>query len=680
MKKLIIIAMLAIIGLSLHAQTAYILNAGDNSVTVINVATNTIVTTITGFSNPQAVSVSPDGSKVYVADYHTDSVSVISTSANTVIAKFPAGIYPNGVAVSPDGNTVYVTNAGDSSVSVINSAADTVLATIFVGNSPRGISASPDGSKIYVANFNSNTVSVINAVADSISATIPVGNYPCGVSVSPDGSKVYVTNQGSQSVSVINTAADTVSATITVGNSPWGVSVSPDGSKVYVANFTSSTVSVINSVNNTVTATILLPTDSYPLGVSVSPDGSKVYIANGSTGGTVSVINGVTNAITTTIPVGMEPVTFGNFISTYTQPTLPVNISASANLICSGTSITLTVGGANTYLWSDSLGTSDTLLVSPTVTTTYTVTGTTEGETGTASITINVVTPVVPNICMVTTDSSSFYNYNVVYWDKTPYTNVDSFIVYRKDVVSSTYLRIGAVSANALSEFTDTSFSIGGPNGGNPRYSSWFYKLAIRDTCGNIGNMSPYHQSMFVQQSGSNFSWNAYGVESGQTNPVTGYSFLRDDNNTGNWHVLVNTGGLSTTDPDYATYPNGNWRIDALGFDCAPTMRLSGMGSFIKSHSNTIKPVPMGIEQHSLNNEQIMIYPNPANEEIKVISEQPTVNSVEIYNLLGEKIYSTLITENRSAITINIATFSKGVYFVKVNTAKGMDVKKIVKE
>jgi alpha-D-ribose 1-methylphosphonate 5-phosphate C-P lyase len=88
----------------------------------------------------------------------------------------------------------------------------------------------------------------------------------------------------------------------------------------------------------------------------------------------------------------------------------------------------------------------------------------------------------------------------------------------------------------------------------------------------------------------------------------------------------------------------------------------------------------MGIEQHSLNNEQIMIYPNPANEEIKVISEQPTVNSVEIYNLLGEKIYSTLITENRSAITINIATFSKGVYFVKVNTAKGMDVKKIVKE
>jgi len=87
---------------------------------------------------------------------------------------------------------------------------------------------------------------------------------------------------------------------------------------------------------------------------------------------------------------------------------------------------------------------------------------------------------VAPPICMVTTDSSSNYNYNVVEWDKTSYSNVDSFIIYRKDAISSNYLRIGAVSKNALSEFVDTAFNIGGPNGGNPQYSSWFYKLAIR--------------------------------------------------------------------------------------------------------------------------------------------------------------------------------------------------------
>src|SRR5207302_632483 len=106
------------------------------------------------------------------------------------------------------------------------------------------------------------------------------------------------------------------------------------------------------------------------------------------------------------------------------------------------------------------------------------------------------------------------------------------FVVYRKDAISAGYIRIGSVSKDSLSRFIDTAFTIGGPNGGNPLYSSWNYKLAIRDTCGNLSAKSPYHQSMFVQQSSSNFSWNPYTVEAGQTNPVTGYSFLRDDNNT----------------------------------------------------------------------------------------------------------------------------------------------------
>ena len=97
----------------------------------------------------------------------------------------------------------------------------------------------------------------------------------------------------------------------------------------------------------------------------------------------------------------------------------------------------------------------------------------------------------------------------------------------------------------------DTAFSVGGPNGGNPLYSSWFYKLAIKDTCGNIGAMSPYHQTMFLQENSANFSWNAYTVETGQANPVVGYSFLRDDNNTGVWHILANIAGTSSTDPNY---------------------------------------------------------------------------------------------------------------------------------
>ena len=85
MKKIITLVMLAIIGLSVNAQTAYITNSGDSTVSVINVATNTVTATITVGTYPDGVSVSPDGSKVYVANDGDNTVSVINTATNTVI-------------------------------------------------------------------------------------------------------------------------------------------------------------------------------------------------------------------------------------------------------------------------------------------------------------------------------------------------------------------------------------------------------------------------------------------------------------------------------------------------------------------------------------------------------------------------------------------------------------------
>jgi len=365
------------------------------------------------------------------------------------------------------------------------------------------------------------------------------------------------------------------------------------------------------------------------------------------------------------------------------SPIYTVSISATANTICPGSSSILTASGITTYSWSTG-ATTNTVSVAPAVTTIYTVKDG-FGCSNTASVTINVATVATPNICMVTTDIASNYNYNVVYWDKTLYPRVDSFIVYRQ--VSSSYLRIGAVSKNALSEFTDTAFSIGGPNGGNPQYSSWQYKLAIRDTCGNIGAKSPYHQSMFVQESGSNFSWNAYTVEAGQANPITGYSFLRDNNNTGNWNVLVNTSGLSTTDPNFATYPNGNWRIDATGFNCTPTMRLAGnnntQNTYLKAHSNTTKQAPVGINQLALNNEQLTVYPNPTSGKFIIETKSTEKQTVQVFDLNGRLVLSqdltpTLSKGERGTATLDATTLNEGIYNLTIKSSSGVINKKLV--
>ena len=79
--------------------------------------------------------------RAYVANGCAGTVSVIDTATNTVITTIPIGVVPTGVAVTPDATRVYVTNLASSSVSVIATATNTVIMRISVEN------ASPDFSR-----------------------------------------------------------------------------------------------------------------------------------------------------------------------------------------------------------------------------------------------------------------------------------------------------------------------------------------------------------------------------------------------------------------------------------------------------------------------------------------------------------------------------------------------------
>jgi YVTN family beta-propeller protein len=149
---------------------------------VIDATTNTVVATITvgpGVpSQTMGVAVTPDGTKVYVTNSGTNTVPVIDTATNTVVTTISGFTSPFGVAVTPDSTKVYVANSGTNTVSVIDTATNTVVATISVDAGPAGLAVTPDGSKVYVAN-GVNTVSVIATATNTvIGAPITVGNRP----------------------------------------------------------------------------------------------------------------------------------------------------------------------------------------------------------------------------------------------------------------------------------------------------------------------------------------------------------------------------------------------------------------------------------------------------------------------------------------------------------------------
>ncbi len=97
----------------------------------------------------------------------------------------------------------------------------------------------------------------------------------------------------------------------------------------------------------------------------------------------------------------------GNAQTTTLTPTCvcstqTVSVIASSATICIGNTITLTASGANLYTWLPSAGlsstTSATVIATPTVTTSYTVTGTNSCGTNTAVSTITVLNPPTINV------------------------------------------------------------------------------------------------------------------------------------------------------------------------------------------------------------------------------------------------------------------------------------------
>src|SRR5262249_29582243 len=88
------------------------------------------------------------------------------------------GSGPDAVAVSPNGTRIYVTNFNSNTVSVINPATNTVIATIPVGSGPEGVVFSPDGTRAYVANSVNNSLSVIDTTTNSVINTVAVGALP----------------------------------------------------------------------------------------------------------------------------------------------------------------------------------------------------------------------------------------------------------------------------------------------------------------------------------------------------------------------------------------------------------------------------------------------------------------------------------------------------------------------
>lgn len=230
------------------------------------------------------------------------------------------------------------------------------------------LTISPDGSKIINALtcqdkyelFNLNISSGV--LSNSISINSPGGNA-WGTAFSPDNKKLYVSGLSNPSIFQFDLSSNNQStingsqtSVLTTTNGGFGyMEMGPD-SLVYISKPGSSILTVINSPNNT------------GAGSNISLSGPSLGINTSSHG---------LSRIAYNIPLNN-----GN-------PLVTISNSNSNNLLCTGQSATLTASGANTFTWSTS-ATGAVLVVTPNITSSYTVTGATDNCSASAAITVSV--------------------------------------------------------------------------------------------------------------------------------------------------------------------------------------------------------------------------------------------------------------------------------------------------
>ena len=89
------------------------------------------------------VVVSPDGRRVYVANGRGGTVSALDAAANTVVSTIPVGQRPWGIALTPDGKKLYTANGPSNDVTVIDAERMQVIKKIPAGKIPWGVAIGP---------------------------------------------------------------------------------------------------------------------------------------------------------------------------------------------------------------------------------------------------------------------------------------------------------------------------------------------------------------------------------------------------------------------------------------------------------------------------------------------------------------------------------------------------------
>lgn len=121
-------------------REVWVANAGEGTVSVIDIATRQVVATIDAdAASANRLKFTPDGKQVLISRMNGTDLVIVDTATRKVVKRLPIGHGAAGIQMQPDGLRAYVSCSPDNYVAVIDLKTFEVVGQIDAGPNPDGL-------------------------------------------------------------------------------------------------------------------------------------------------------------------------------------------------------------------------------------------------------------------------------------------------------------------------------------------------------------------------------------------------------------------------------------------------------------------------------------------------------------------------------------------------------------
>ena len=121
--------------------------------------------------------VSSDGTRAHVVSFDAGTVSIVDVASGTVIATVPVGGKPQRVIFAPDGRRSYVVDNATNQLHTIDAFTNTITGTLQVAPGASMVALSPDGRRAWVSSRDSSLMTTFLTVTSSVSVDRPSPSF-----------------------------------------------------------------------------------------------------------------------------------------------------------------------------------------------------------------------------------------------------------------------------------------------------------------------------------------------------------------------------------------------------------------------------------------------------------------------------------------------------------------------